>query len=259
MQGASEPGGEDPPRTCRPLCSFTRKRRSESSHRAQHAFSAIRQSGCCERCFWSGAIYPRSHGRSSPQWLTGLPSHDRRSAAAALAILKKRLKAAKGAYLFPRRKDDNQPILKVNNSRDRALEKSKIRYFHLYDLRHIWATRAAESGQVDMPTLAALLGHSKLNMVMRYADPQEEHQIEAVKKLEKANAAQQIAEFKRNKNGSEKTPPQFPLQWPKIPPIFQSRKPNVSLSRSTKRRRSDSNRCIKVLQTSPLPLGYGAL
>ena len=25
-----------------------------------------------------------------------------------------------------------------------------------------------------------------------------------------------------------------------------------------KRRRSDSNRCIKVLQTSPLPLGYGA-
>src|SRR5215831_15943877 len=26
-----------------------------------------------------------------------------------------------------------------------------------------------------------------------------------------------------------------------------------------KRRRTDSNRCIKVLQTSPLPLGYGAL
>src|SRR5262249_13572433 len=26
-----------------------------------------------------------------------------------------------------------------------------------------------------------------------------------------------------------------------------------------KRRRSDSNRCIKVLQTSPLPLGYGAI
>ena len=26
----------------------------------------------------------------------------------------------------------------------------------------------------------------------------------------------------------------------------------------SKRRRPDSNRCIKVLQTSPLPLGYGA-
>src|SRR5688572_25335959 len=30
------------------------------------------------------------------------------------------------------------------------------------------------------------------------------------------------------------------------------------LMNGMKRRRSDSNRCIKVLQTSPLPLGYGA-
>src|SRR6266516_3006920 len=41
--------------------------------------------------------------------------------------------------------------------------------------------------------------------------------------------------------------------------FLKSRKPKVSFSRSTKRRRSDSNRCIKVLQTSPLPLGYGAI
>ena len=34
-----------------------------------------------------------------------------------------------------------------------------------------------------MPTLAALLGHSKLNMVMRYAHPQEHHQADAMKKL----------------------------------------------------------------------------
>jgi hypothetical protein len=27
--------------------------------------------------------------------------------------------------------------------------------------------------QIDMATLAALLGHTKLNMVMRYAHPQE--------------------------------------------------------------------------------------
>src|SRR3954464_15537977 len=32
-----------------------------------------------------------------------------------------------------------------------------------------------------------------------------------------------------------------------------------SCKRMFKRRRSDSNRCIKVLQTSPLPLGYGAV
>jgi hypothetical protein len=44
-----------------------------------------------------------------------------------------------------------------------------------------------------------------------------------------------------------------------ILPFLTSRKPKVSPSRSSKRRRSDSNRCIKVLQTSPLPLGYGAI
>lgn len=42
--------------------------------------------------------------------------------------------------------------------------------FRLYDLRHTWATRAAEAG-VDLVTLAALLGHSKIVMVMRYAHP----------------------------------------------------------------------------------------
>src|SRR5262249_13476364 len=115
----------------------------------------------------------------------------------ALAIVKKRAKAAQGVYLFPHRKNANEPILKVNNAHDQALSKSKVQKFRLYDLRHTWATRAAESGEVDMPTLAALLGHSKLNMVMRYAHPQERHQANAVKRLEKVNAARQIAEFKK--------------------------------------------------------------
>jgi hypothetical protein len=51
-----------------------------------------------------------------------------------------------------------------------------------------------------MPTLAALLGHSKLNMVMRYAHPQEQHQADAVKRLELFNAAKEIAEAEREKN-----------------------------------------------------------
>jgi hypothetical protein len=51
---------------------------------------------------------------------------------------------------------------------------------------------------MDMPTLASLLGHSKLNMVMRYAHPQERHQVDAVRLLEAANAAKGIAKFERN-------------------------------------------------------------
>lgn len=37
---------------------------------------------------------------------------------------------------------------------------------------------------VDLVTLAALLGHSKLAMVTRYAHPTEAHQFEALKKLQ---------------------------------------------------------------------------
>jgi hypothetical protein len=89
-------------------------------------------------------------------------------------------------------------MLKVNNAHTTALKKSKVTKFRLYDLRHTWATRAAEAG-MDMPTLAALLGHSKLNMVMRYAHPQEKHQAQAVKNLEAFNAAKEIAEAKTKK------------------------------------------------------------
>jgi len=96
----------------------------------------------------------------------------------ALAIIKRRTDEAKGEYLFPHRSDKDKPMLKVNNAHTTALKNSKVKTFRLYDLRHTWATRAAE-GAMDMPTLAALLGHSKLNMVMRYAHPQEQHQADA--------------------------------------------------------------------------------
>src|SRR5262245_5647378 len=54
---------------------------------------------------------------------------------------------------------------------------------------------------------------------------------------------------KRRKNPTRKAPLQFPLLSQKILPFLASRKAKVSLNKSTKRRRSDSNRCIKVLQT----------
>ena len=115
---------------------------------------------------------------------------------AAIAILKPRMESAKGEYLFPHRKDSNRPRLKVNDAHTTALKKSKLPYFRLYDCRHTWATRAVQNG-MDLATLAAILGHSKLNMVMRYAHPQEQHKAEAMQRLEKANAAAEIAEFER--------------------------------------------------------------
>ena len=72
---------------------------------------------------------------------------------------------------------------------------------------------------MDMPTLAALLGHSKLNMVMRYAHPQEKHQADAMKKLEAFNAAKEIAEVEK-KNPVSKSPATISATVAENPAIF---------------------------------------
>ena len=55
--------------------------------------------------------------------------------------------------------------------------------FILYDLRHTYASRAVMAG-VDLPTLAALLGHTSIQMTMRYVHPAERHKKDAAIKLE---------------------------------------------------------------------------
>lgn len=95
-----------------------------------------------------------------------------------------RLRAAQGAYLFPYDGDPNRPIPKINNAHDRALKRRGVRQFRLYDLRHTWATRAAMSG-IERVKLAALLGHCRIQMVLRYAHSTEEHQAEAIRRLER--------------------------------------------------------------------------
>ena len=108
----------------------------------------------------------------------------------AAEILRRRVEAAKAAgttLLFPSENDGSRPITGVQSAHNRALRTSKVDQFRLYDLRHTWATRAAESG-IDLVTLAAMLGHSKLNMVMRYAHPTQHHRIAAMEKLAQHNA-----------------------------------------------------------------------
>jgi len=98
-----------------------------------------------------------------------------------IEILTNRLANIKGEHLFPGRVED-KPIIKVNAAHDSAVKRSGVARFRLYDLRHTFATRAAESG-VDIVTLAAILGHSKLAMVLRYCHPSEQHQAAAMLKM----------------------------------------------------------------------------
>ena len=112
----------------------------------------------------------------------------------AFEVLQRRIMGIKTPYLFPCDTDSSRPIPKVNNAHDRAVRESGIAPLRLYDLRHTWATRAAMSG-IDLVTLAAMLGHSRIQMVLRYAHPTQVHQAKAMEQLERFNAAQQIEAF----------------------------------------------------------------
>ncbi len=111
--------------------------------------------------------------------------------ARACRIVEQRLKDAKGDYLFAGGRGGdkvNNPVVKLNAAHNGAVTRSKVAKFRLYDLRHTFATRATVAG-VDLVTLAAMLGHSRVQMVMRYAHPTEEHQLNAMKKMEAYRAA----------------------------------------------------------------------
>jgi integrase len=102
-------------------------------------------------------------------------------------IMKDRVIAAKGPYAFPSKSDPSKPIGGVRKAHDAAVERAEIKeHFRLYDLRHTYATRAVMAG-VDLPTLGALLGHTKIQMTMRYVHPAEEHKRQAASKLEVFN------------------------------------------------------------------------
>lgn len=113
----------------------------------------------------------------------------------AAEMLKARLGAIEGEYVFPFDGDPDKPMTKANNYHDAALRTSGVPHFRLYDLRHTFATRAAESG-VDLVTLAALMGHSKIQMVLRYAHPQAEHKALAIRRMEDFQIAKQMEESK---------------------------------------------------------------
>ena len=68
-----------------------------------------------------------------------------------------------------------------------ALTKAKIENLHIHDLRHSFASYLAHLG-VDLYTIAVLLGHKtkggKYSMTARYAHLQQDHLLEAVRKLD---------------------------------------------------------------------------
>jgi integrase len=128
--------------------------------------------------------------------------------AAVQTILERRIREAAsrasinksaGAYLFPCEVDPSRPLPGIQSPHARALRESKVAPFRPYDCRHTWATRAVEAG-IDLVTLAAMLGHSKINMVLRYAHPTQSHQTNAMDKMERYVSEQKIAHAERTRH-----------------------------------------------------------
>lgn len=104
----------------------------------------------------------------------------------AVRVLQARIEKAEGEYLFPGMKgetDATKHVVKLNSAHRGAVKRSGGEWFTMYALRHTFATRAAEAG-VDLTTLSALLGHSRIQMTMRYAHPSEQNKFLAIEKLE---------------------------------------------------------------------------
>jgi integrase len=111
----------------------------------------------------------------------------------AFEVLKRRVGAARGPWVFcspsgpGRAENPDVHVQSVRKAHDAAIRRAGITdHFRLYDLRHTFATRAAQAG-VDVLTLASLLGHTAVQMTMRYVHPTDQHKREAAEKLEAYN------------------------------------------------------------------------
>ncbi len=56
--------------------------------------------------------------------------------------------------------------------------------FVFNDLRHTFATRLVTEGKVDLITVKELGGWKRLDMVERYANPNDEHKVKAINSIQ---------------------------------------------------------------------------
>jgi len=75
-----------------------------------------------------------------------------------------------------------EPIKDIKTAFKTACKKAEIKGLRFHDLRHTAATRMVEAG-VDLVTVSKILGHSSIQMTMRYAHPTPGNMRLAVEKL----------------------------------------------------------------------------
>ncbi|HVW10969.1 MAG TPA: site-specific integrase [Bryobacteraceae bacterium] len=103
----------------------------------------------------------------------------------ALSIIEPRLQL-EGAWLFPSDRRPGEHLTKLQVTHDRICIEAGVS-FVIYDFRHTFATRMVAAG-VDVPTVAAILGHNGLRTIYRYVHPTAETQRAAMERFAAAQA-----------------------------------------------------------------------
>ena len=92
--------------------------------------------------------------------------------------------------------ETGKPYHSIKTSFGKALKRAKLEGVRFHDLRHTAATMMVMSG-VDLVTVKEILGHSSIEMTMRYAHPTTEGKMNAVNALER-----QMADLGKHNIGS---------------------------------------------------------
>ena len=104
-------------------------------------------------------------------------------------VLDRRLSRSSNGYVFPVRRPKTvntnvHHVTSIRKAHDNLVEKYfENDPFTLYVFRHTFATRCVQAG-VELPVLSSLLGHTGLEMTMKYVHAGKRMKIEATEKLQ---------------------------------------------------------------------------
>lgn len=109
--------------------------------------------------------------------------------ARAMEVLARRAQGT-SPWVFPSNRWPGRHITKVQATHDRICREAGVS-FVIYDFRHTFATRAVAAG-IDVPTVAAIMGHNGLRTIYRYVHPTAEQKKLAMERYEAASTRQKL-------------------------------------------------------------------
>ena len=99
-----------------------------------------------------------------------------------MELLKAQMAKSKSGWVFVKR-DGVTRLKDIRTAFEGACRRAKISDLKIHDLRHTFATKLVTEGKVDLITVKELGGWKRLEMVERYANPNDEHKVKAINSI----------------------------------------------------------------------------